>query len=95
MRTLTAALVALLAAACASPPTAPAVVKQAVPEAPCVVSVPPRPVFPADALTGTEDLFTIGKTLLADIRARAAYELQLETALGGCTRASTNEDRPP
>lgn len=65
--------------------TAPGTTSTAVPEAPCNADVPARPVFPADALTGDEDIFTLGTTLWADRKARKAYELQLETIAVGCT----------
>lgn len=91
-RLVLAAVALALLAACATAPTAPAVVKQAVPEAPCAVAVPPRPTFPADALTGAEDVFRIGVVLWADRLARRAYELQLETALEGCTRPARMTD---
>jgi len=64
--------------------SAPAVVKEVVAEAPCKVSLPLRPAFPADELNGDEDIFTIGKTLWADRLARRAYGLQLETEIKGC-----------
>jgi len=79
-----AAAIALVLAGCAAAPTAPAVVKEAV-YMPCDAPVPAVPVFPADTLTGDEDLFTIGKTLWADRKARQAYELKVRTALVGCT----------
>lgn len=76
---------ALLLAGCETLGTAPATVKAAVAEAPCKVSVPVRPVFPADTLTGDEDEFTLGTVLWADRKAREAYQLQLETIVKGCT----------
>lgn len=77
-------LLAAVLAGCSSAPTIPATVSVAV-DKPCDVPVPDKPVFPAEALTGGEDLFTIGKTLWADHKARQAYELKLRTALEGCT----------
>ncbi len=85
------ALVCLPLLACASAPSAPAVVKQAVAEPPCKADVPPRPTFPAETLSGQEDLWTIGTALWADHQARRAYELQLETALRGCTELSRSQ----
>jgi hypothetical protein len=73
-----------LLAGCADTPTAPGVVKEAV-YMPCDAPVPALPVFPADTLTGDEDIFTLGKTLWADRKARQAYELKVRTALEGCT----------
>lgn len=55
---------------------------------PCQTAVPSKPVFPAETLTGKEDLFTIGKTLYADVQARVAYETDLRTRLEGCTGAT-------
>lgn len=81
-----AALVLLLLAGCAAREVAPPAVSTAVPEAPCDADVPVRPVFPADALTGNEDIFTLGTTLWADRKARRAYELQLEAIAEGCTK---------
>jgi len=78
-------LVCWLIQACATP-TAPPTVSVAVAEPPCKVNFPPRPIFPADALTGDEDLWTIGTALWADRLARKAYELQLETAIEGCRK---------
>lgn len=78
---------ALVLAACAGPQTAPATVSQAVAEKPCDGSkVAARPAFPADALTGKEDVFTIGKTLWADHLARKAYELPLERFYEECSK---------
>lgn len=85
-----AALAALLLAGCAAAEVAPPAVSTAVPEAPCDADVPARPVFPADALTGNEDIFTLGTTLWADRKARRAYELQLEAIAEGCTRSPTH-----
>lgn len=76
----------ILLAGCAMDAALPA--KQAVAEAPCKADVPKRPVFPADTLTGNEDIWTIGTTLWADHKARKAYELELEKIAEGCTRAT-------
>ena len=72
-------------AGCAGTPTAPATVAIAVAEPPCRVSPPPRPVFPVDALAADADIWTIGTALWADRLARRAYELELETAIRGCS----------
>jgi hypothetical protein len=85
MKPLLIILVALAVAGCAGTPTAPAVGKEAV-YMPCNAPVPEKPVFPADTLTGDEDLWTIGKTLWADHKARQAYELEIRTALEGCVK---------
>lgn len=77
-------IVVLFLAGCAMDAATPA--KQAVAEAPCKAAVPKRPVFPADTLTGSEDIWTIGTTLWADRKARKAYELELEKIAEGCTR---------
>jgi len=73
------------AAGCAGLGTAPPVAKEAVPEAPCKADVPARPVFPADTLTGDEDIWTKGVVLWADRKARQAYELKLEIIVAKCT----------
>lgn len=84
-RALLVLAIALLLAGCGSfGRSVPAVVKVAVP-VPCQVSIPAMPVFPADTLTGAEDLFTLAKTLWADHQARKAYELELRVALEACT----------
>ncbi len=77
---------AAIAAGCASTPAQTNTTKEAVAEPPCRIDVPEAPVFPADTLTGREDLFTLGKTLWADRLARRAHQLKLETALRGCTK---------
>lgn len=79
------AALAIAAAGCAGVGTAPSSVKQAVPEAPCKAEVPARPVFPADTLTGDEDIWTKGAVLWADRLARRAYELKLEIIAAKCT----------
>lgn len=84
MKPLLIILVALAIAGCAGGETAPGVVKEAV-YMPCNAPVAEKPVFPADTLTGDEDLWTLGKTLWADHKARQAYELEIRTALEGCT----------
>lgn len=78
---------ALAVAGCAAQQTAGGVTKEAVATATCDGSkVPPRPAFPADALTGKEDVFTIGVTLWADRKARQAYELPLEAFYAECSK---------
>ena len=72
-------------AGCAGSPTAPITVKVPV-SVPCQAQIPPRPVFPADTLTGNEDIWTLGVTMWAERKARQAYELQVETALAGCVK---------
>jgi hypothetical protein len=84
MRLAAVLLVLALLAGCPIA-SAPGRVSQAV-EVPCEVSLPPRPVFPVDRLTGVESVFEIGAALWADRQARRAYELQLETALAGCAK---------
>ena len=85
MKPLLIILVAMVLAGCAGGATAPGVVKEAV-YMPCNAPVPEKPVFPADTLTGDEDLWTMGKTLWADHKARQAYELEIRTALEGCVK---------
>lgn len=85
MKLLLIILVALAIAGCAGGAAAPGIVKEAV-YMPCNAPVPEKPVFPADTLTGDEDLWTMGKTLWADHKTRQAYELELRTALEGCVK---------
>lgn len=80
-----AALSVIALAGCAGTATAPGTVKVAVATA-CDAPVPAKPVFPADTLTGDEDIFTLGKTLWADRKARQAYEMEIRTALEGCVK---------
>lgn len=80
-----AAVVVLALAGCAAQELAPVTVREAVAEAPCdPAKLPRRPVFPADALTGGEDIFTIGTVLWADRKARKAYGVELEVFAAGC-----------
>lgn len=74
----------LLLFGCGTTGTAPGSVKEAVYQ-PCDVAVPAVPHFPADDLTGEEDIWTKGTVLWADRKARRAYELEVRTALEGCT----------
>jgi hypothetical protein len=71
---------------CAATQTAPATSKVAVPEAPCKAGLAAKPVYPADTLTGDEDLWVLGTQLWADRKARQARELELETVVEGCTK---------
>lgn len=82
-----AAIALVLLAGCATTETAPPVVKEAVPEEPCKAKLGPRPTYPADTLTGDEDIWQIGTTLWADRKSRKAREIELETVVEGCTRA--------
>lgn len=79
---------ALLLAGCAATQTAPSTTKQAVPEAPCKAALTPRPIYPADTLTGDEDIWVIGTQLWAERKARKAREIELETVVEGCTKPS-------
>lgn len=82
-------LLVMAVAGCAGMETAPGNTKEAVAEPPCDASkVPQRPVLSADSLTGDEDVWTMGKTLWADRKARIAYELQLEKIADECTKRS-------
>ena len=86
MRRVAAITIALALAGCVSPPkTAPAVISKPV-ILPCQVDVPQRPVMPADTLTGSEDIWTLGVTLWADRKAREAYEIAIRTRLEGCVK---------
>lgn len=88
-------LCTILLAGCASTGTAPSTSIQAIPEEPCKAKLGARPAYPADTLTGSEDVWTIGTTLWADRKARRARELELETALDGCTRPNASPGANP
>lgn len=92
-RTLWSCLGLFWLAGCASVPTT-VEVKVPVP-VPCLSQTPAKPALPADALTGSEDLFTLGQTLWADRLARKAYELELEAALSGCLKLPGIPRPPP
>lgn len=90
---LLALLAVIFAGGCASVESvAPVTVTTAV-AMPCPTRVPTRPAFPADSLTGAEDLWTIGTTLWADRKLRQAYEIDIETRLKGCVEPVA--ERPP
>jgi hypothetical protein len=76
---------AIALAGCDTIPTAPELLEVPVP-VPCVERVPERPAFPADGLTGEEDIWTLATTLWADRLARRAYELRLETVVLACSK---------
>lgn len=82
---LLAALALVFAAGCASVPTAPPTVSKAV-ALPCQTSMPAKPAFPVDRLTGAEDVWAIGTAMWAERLARIAYELELEVKLAECIR---------
>ena len=82
----TIVLLCVILAGCETTQTAPGTVKEAVAEAPCKARLGPKPVYPADMLTGAEDIFTMGSVLWSDRLSRRARELELETTVEGCTR---------
>lgn len=92
-RVLLSCLGSFWLAGCGSLPTT-VEVKVPVP-VPCLSQAPVRPAFPADGLTGSEDLFTLGQTLWADRLTRRAYELELEAALSGCLKLPSIPRPPP
>lgn len=67
---------------CASTPE-PVSVRVAVP-VPCRVQVPTVPAWPADSLTGNEDIYVSVKTLWADRLLRTAHIQRLTDALNVC-----------
>jgi hypothetical protein len=76
------AALALLLAGCATPER---LVEVRVPvPVTCIEAVPERPDYPADALTGDEDLWTLVTTLWADRLARQAHQIRLEATLRAC-----------
>jgi len=87
MRVLAAIAAAALTAACATQEVAPGVVKQATPEPPCDAGKAPKGrVYPADSLTGQEDIYQMGAALWADRLARRAYQREAEAFIEECTR---------
>lgn len=79
----------LLLAGCATMDAAPGTVSKATPEAPCKAGLAAKPVYPADTLTGDEDIWALGSVLWADRKARQAREIVLETVVEGCTKPSS------
>lgn len=87
MRAAATIVAALLAAGCATEGVAPGVGKEAVAEPPCDAGKAPRTrAYPADGLTGDEDVYHMGAVLLADRRERRAYQLESEAFIAECTR---------
>ena len=87
MRAAAALVAALLCAGCATEGVAPGVVKAATPEPPCDAGKAPRArQYPADSLTGAEDLYQLGQVLWADRLARRAYQREAEAFIEECTR---------
>lgn len=87
MRAAAAAVAALLCAACATDGAAPGVVKAATPEPPCEAGKAPKArVYPADNLTGQEDVYQLGVVLWADRLARRAYQREADAFIEECTK---------
>ena len=87
MRAAAAAVAALLCTACATEGVAPGVVKAATPEAPCDAGKAPRArTYPADTLTGQEDIYQLGVVLWADRLERRAYQREAEAFIAECAR---------
>lgn len=86
MRLITLLLAALLAG-CATPEPVIDVrtVNVAVP-VPCREPVPDRPDMPTEALEHRPTLDAFVAASIAEIEIREGYELELRTALEGCTR---------
>jgi hypothetical protein len=78
----------LLLSGCATAPAPAITVKTAVAE-PCPTTVPPRPAYAGDRLTGDEDLWTIGTALWAERKQRQAHELDLTLRLKGCVEPTS------
>ena len=76
----------LLLAACASssPVLQPPTVVELPVAVPCRVVAPAIPAWPMDSLASNADIFSQAKTLLAEIEARIAYEIELEAAVRAC-----------
>lgn len=75
-------VLAMLLTGCASP-GATVNVSKAVAQA-CPTTVPPRPAYPVDRLTGDEDEWAIGTALWAERKLRQAHEIDLTNRLRGC-----------
>lgn len=81
---LIAALASILAAGCAIPART---VQVEVPiPVPCIETVPPEPTYPADALTGAEDIDLAVRTLWADRLIRKGHTATLRATLEACRR---------
>lgn len=52
----------------------------------CRVQVPSRPAMPTEALTPASTLDAIVQAALAEIELREGFEIELQAALGSCTR---------
>lgn len=50
----------------------------------CKVARPERPMFPLESLTRDATLFAQVRAALGEIKARKAYEIELEAAVGAC-----------
>lgn len=75
-------VLAMLLSGCATTSTAVSVSK-AVATA-CPTTMPPRPAYPVDRLSGDEDEWSIGTALWAERKLRQAHELDLTNRLRGC-----------
>lgn len=85
-------LAALPLAGCASRPPTMVETKIRV-SVPCDAGDVPAPAFPADGLTGDEDLYVKAQTLAADTEVREGYEARLRAAVEAC-RPTAPPTRP-
>lgn len=51
---------------------------------PCNINAPSVPSWPFQTASGTDDIFTSVKKMLAEIELRKSYEIELEAAIRGC-----------
>jgi len=79
-----AALLLLLGASGCSTTPAPVVTISKAVWTPCPTTVPPRPAYATETLTGDEDLWRLWTAWSAERRQREAHELDLRSRLIGC-----------
>lgn len=77
-------ILVLLLAGCAQPVRIETVETKVPIMVPCVVKLPEEPKWASRELSGTSDIFTIVKTLWAELEQRAGYEAQVRAASAGC-----------
>jgi hypothetical protein len=75
----------LLLAACATETQLAPPIEVKVPvSVPCRAPNVPKPVWPMDSLPAGASIYDQAKSLIAEIEARIAYEIQLESAVKAC-----------
>lgn len=51
---------------------------------PCNINAPSMPSWPFQTASGSDDIFTSVKKMLAEIELRKGYEIEMEAAIKGC-----------